>query len=153
MKHQLIDREYPLRIQLLRWARHVSLSIYKRFFRVLWSRICACSCGARYRRLLVEVSEARAASISSANLHADINALPGCMHTDDASSDEMVSLKVSLLGDCHVGKTSFMVCAILACWYQLLVKDWYNILVFGNSCMPVLSNFSFIYLFIIIVFL
>ncbi|KAF3330044.1 septum-promoting GTP-binding protein 1-like isoform X1 [Carex littledalei] len=108
MKHQLIDREYSLRIQLLRWARHVSLSIYKRFFRVLWSRICPCSCGARYRRLLVEVSEPRAAGILSANLHADINALPGCMHTD-ASSDEMVSLKVSLLGDCHVGKTSFMI--------------------------------------------
>ncbi|XP_078181152.1 ras-related small GTP-binding family protein [Carex rostrata] len=108
MKHQLVDREFSLRIQLLRWARHVSLSIYKRFFRVLWSRICACSCGARYRRLLVEVSEARAAGISSANLHADINALPGCMNTD-ASSDEMVSLKVSLLGDCHVGKTSFMI--------------------------------------------
>ncbi|KAJ3705263.1 hypothetical protein LUZ61_008968 [Rhynchospora tenuis] len=107
MNHQLIGQE-PLRIQILRWARHVSLSIYKRFFRVIWSRIFACSCGAKYRRLLVEVSDPRAFGMSSANLHTHINALPDCTGTDELS-DDMVSLKVSLLGDCHVGKTSFMI--------------------------------------------
>jgi Rab family, other len=134
MNHQLIGRD-SLRIQLLRWAQNVSLSTYKRFFQVLWSCICECSCGARYKRLLVEVSESRAVGMSSASLYSDISALPGCTHTE-ASGDDMISLKVSLLGDCNVGKTSFMVCAI----YDVGTRFWYWYkLVVDSNCMPVLS--------------
>jgi GTPase SAR1 family protein len=49
--------------------------------------------------------------MSSASLYTDINGLPGSTHAE-ASGDDMISLKVILLGDCNVGKTTFMVCAI-----------------------------------------
>lgn len=124
MNHQLIGR-VPLRIQLLKWAQHVSFTFYKRFFRVLWSRICACSCGGRYQRLLVEVSEPRGAVLSY-SLQTDHIGMPPSCTDAEASSDDMLSLKVSLLGDCHIGKTSFMVSAIYdtSTSYRQLTGTW-----------------------------
>lgn len=44
--------------------------------------------------------------------------LPPVFHTHDLDSD-LVSLKISLLGDCQIGKTSFLVCP---CWILFICK-------------------------------
>ncbi|KAJ3670416.1 hypothetical protein LUZ60_010740 [Juncus effusus] len=104
-KHQ-VSVTVPIRVQLIKWARYIRLTILKRVIRVIWNRLRSCSCRARYSRLLIDVSEPLATTSAGMNLEAgqaraDLDAM-------DYDSDDLVSLKVSLLGDNHIGKTSFM---------------------------------------------
>ena len=112
----------------VRWARFVRLAFITRIFRALWDRLIACSVphhdrqhgAVRYRRL-------RSCFLPSPRRHHHLS--PSAEEEEDCSSSpsggpaakdvgpatdpevdlDLVALKVSLLGDCHVGKTSFMV--------------------------------------------
>ncbi|KAK1280008.1 hypothetical protein QJS04_geneDACA018188 [Acorus gramineus] len=79
------------------------VSIFRRFFRLLWDRILACStCKAsmRYRRLSHSCP-----SFDNPSALVDNHRVSSDVHTDH----DLVTLKVSLLGDCRIGKTSFMI--------------------------------------------
>lgn len=100
--------------QLCRKIVHVNIklnildrvSVLRRLFRFIWDRLLVCSrpgnfntpAGSRYRRLDRPNSPAPAGDVEVADL------LSG-YETDS----DLVSLKISLLGDCHIGKTSFVV--------------------------------------------
>ncbi|KAG2645775.1 hypothetical protein PVAP13_2KG450300 [Panicum virgatum] len=99
----------------LRWARLLRVAVVSRALRVVRDQLLACSScgggggpgggrGGRYRRLgppaLAPVDRGDACVPAGAD------------DADDAAADDaenVVSLKVSLLGDCQIGKTSFMV--------------------------------------------
>ncbi|XP_072951469.1 septum-promoting GTP-binding protein 1-like [Typha angustifolia] len=94
----------------LRWARLV-----RRFFRLILDRFLACSAG-RYRRLGSRSSSSPALLAVVDNVPneppppASVSAPPPCFADSEAdAAADLVSLKVSLLGDCQIGKTSFMV--------------------------------------------
>ncbi|KAM1100992.1 hypothetical protein ACFX14_007535 [Malus domestica] len=91
-----------------RWCILDRVSIIRGFFRFIWDRLLACSIGkpaARYRRL------------PSGAFSPPPEVLEGVMVVDNPTSTscnvyetdaDLVSLKISLLGDCQIGKTSFM---------------------------------------------
>ncbi|KAJ6805160.1 putative septum-promoting GTP-binding protein 1 [Iris pallida] len=97
-----------------RWRSVARLAFVRAALRVLWRRILACSAAAapsvrgdpssaRYRRLAHPSSPLDPAADGTRQEASP----PGCTDTDAEDSD-MVALKISLLGDCHIGKTSFM---------------------------------------------
>ncbi|KAJ6297961.1 hypothetical protein OIU76_019142 [Salix suchowensis] len=90
----------------IKWSILERVTVFKQFFHFIWDRILACSIGkpARYRRLTYrpcspppEPIEAGAESLEAASCS-------GCNKDSD-----LVSLKISLLGDCQIGKTSFVI--------------------------------------------
>ncbi|CAM0146169.1 unnamed protein product [Urochloa decumbens] len=101
----------------LRWARLLRLAVVSRVLRIVRDQLLACSScggggggngrgGGRYRRLgppggaaLAPVDRDDDCVVSGAAADADA----------DAGGENVVNLKVSLLGDCQIGKTSFMV--------------------------------------------
>ncbi|XP_062189584.1 septum-promoting GTP-binding protein 1-like [Phragmites australis] len=95
----------------LRWARLLRFAVVSRVLRLVRDQLLSCStcggCGGgrRYRRLVPPAhgGVAGGALLSPVARDEDGDA--------DAASDveDVVSLKVSLLGDCQIGKTSFMV--------------------------------------------
>lgn len=88
----------------LPWRVVERVSIFRDFFRFIWERILVCSAGrtgaARYRRL-----PRRGNSLSG------MEALegPATACGEQETDSDLVSLKISLLGDCQIGKTSFVV--------------------------------------------
>nr|GEU67086.1 septum-promoting GTP-binding protein 1 [Tanacetum cinerariifolium] len=90
----------------IRWSVILNkVSFFKDIFRFIWDRFLACSIGkpVRYRRLSrrknspVEDLEDPIIRVGNGNGY----------ESDDDS--DLVTLKISLLGDCHIGKTSFMI--------------------------------------------
>lgn len=47
---------------------------------------------------------------------------------------DLVSLKISLLGDSQIGKTSFLVRSIVCCWLELNVGFWLSLWASSFSC-------------------
>jgi Rab family protein len=104
-------RRRPAVLRLdLRWARLLRLAVATRVVRLVWDQLLACSScggggGSRYRRL------------GPPHAHGDVltpvarDDDGGCAvpDADAADVEDVVGLKVSLLGDCQIGKTSFMV--------------------------------------------
>ncbi|KAL6840737.1 hypothetical protein ACP4OV_029601 [Aristida adscensionis] len=103
----------------LRWARLLRLAVVSRVLRIVRDQLLACSScggcgggggGGRYRRL--GPPPPGGAVLSPAPVAAPDD---DCDADDDAAAapaegvEDVVSLKVSLLGDCQIGKTSFMV--------------------------------------------
>lgn len=98
-----------------RWARVLGIAFLRRFFRAVWSHLLSCSSlggRGRYRRLkaglsssvhLVVVGEEKPVTAAAAAVG---RAVP-C--ADVEADSDLVTLKISLLGDRHIGKTSFMV--------------------------------------------
>ncbi|KAI6690530.1 hypothetical protein NL676_027358 [Syzygium grande] len=88
----------------LPWRVVERASIFRDFFRFIWERILVCSAGrtgaARYRRL-----PRRGNSLSG------MEALegPATACGEQETDSDLVSLKISLLGDCQIGKTSFVI--------------------------------------------
>ncbi|WCJ37197.1 Ras-related small GTP-binding family protein [Euphorbia peplus] len=78
---------------------------FRHFFQFIWDRILSCSIGkpAKYRRLTPrEVVES--GSLVPEELIGNTTSLSGY-----STDTDLVSLKISLLGDCHIGKTSFVI--------------------------------------------
>ncbi|KAA8524662.1 hypothetical protein F0562_011085 [Nyssa sinensis] len=89
-----------------RFLRRVS--ILRQYLRSLWKQILSCMIGksARYRHLpCTTVSPPFPAAAESGFASRDI-ASPCCDHDKDPS--DLVALKISVLGDCQIGKTSFL---------------------------------------------
>jgi len=82
------------------------VSIIRQFFRFIWDRILVCSIGKapRYRRLSRRGSFLAEEAIEAAGMGLDESSSCGY----DSDSD-LVTLKISLLGDCQIGKTSFVI--------------------------------------------
>lgn len=101
----------------LRWARLLRLAVVTRVLRLVRDQLLACSsCGGaaagrgRYRRLGPPNAGPVLSPVDRDDdcaADADVEAAAPRDAADDV--DNVVSLKVSLLGDCQIGKTSFMV--------------------------------------------
>ncbi|PWA82156.1 ras-related small GTP-binding family protein [Artemisia annua] len=90
----------------IRWSVILNkVSFFKEIFRFIWERFLACSIGkpaVRYRRL------PRRKNSPVEDLEDPI-IMVGGNHGGYESDSDLVTLKISLLGDCHIGKTSFMI--------------------------------------------
>ncbi|EOY01451.1 Ras-related small GTP-binding family protein, putative [Theobroma cacao] len=107
----------------LRLRVHRRLLTLRRCIRCFWDRILMCSLGKpiRYRVLPRSANASATAtttavpSPSSASVDCSFSAsrdvtLPACHHNHHDSKDsDLVPLKISLLGDSQIGKTSFLV--------------------------------------------
>ncbi|RWW72680.1 hypothetical protein BHE74_00019497 [Ensete ventricosum] len=98
-----------------RWARVLGIAFLRRFFLSVWRHLLSCSSlggRGRYRRLkahlsssghLVVVGEEKPVTAAAAAVG---RAVP---YADMEADSDLVTLKISLLGDRHIGKTSFMI--------------------------------------------
>ena len=98
----------------VRWSILQRVSIIRQFFRFIWDRILVCSVGEaiRYRRLSRRHSFLSQEAIEAAMGSLDDESSSACSGYD--SDSDLVTLKISLLGDCQIGKTSFVVHGILS---------------------------------------
>ena len=90
-----------------RWSILERVSIIREFFRFIWDKILVCSVGKqrlRYRRLT-------RGGLRSPPPEAIEGGLlpPTSFDVLEIADEDLVRLKISLLGDCQIGKTSFMV--------------------------------------------
>ncbi|KAD4386019.1 hypothetical protein E3N88_26206 [Mikania micrantha] len=91
----------------LRWSVLLQkISVFREIFRFVWDRLLACSIGkpVRYRRL----SSRSSSPAEEMEPGFDLEDPTGTCNGYDTDSD-LVNLKISLLGDCQIGKTSFMI--------------------------------------------
>ncbi|KAK5772481.1 septum-promoting GTP-binding protein 1 [Gossypium arboreum] len=98
-----------------KWGILERLSIFRRFFSFLWDKILVFSIARpiQYRRLTRPDSSSSSSSPVEVVVVDDNKTLPEdhppmVCNGNEADSD-LVSLKISLLGDCQIGKTSFLV--------------------------------------------
>jgi len=94
------------------------VSFVGQFFRFIWNKLMVCSVGrspAQYRRLSLNHSSSASSSSSSPLSPSPATVDDGFtreqQHTNNGyeSDSDLVNLKISLLGDCHIGKTTFLV--------------------------------------------
>ncbi|KAF7141825.1 hypothetical protein RHSIM_Rhsim06G0214700 [Rhododendron simsii] len=91
----------------IKWSVLGRVSVFRQFFRFIWDRILACSVGrpSRYRRLSRRNS---CPSVEAVELGLEPHELAFSGYGSDSDSD-LVALKISILGDCQIGKTSFVI--------------------------------------------
>lgn len=94
----------------IRWSLLDKVSIFQEFFRFIWDRILACSIGkpVRYRRISHR-SFSPATEVLESGLEHDQEEPTTSYYSGYDSDSDLVNLKISLLGDCQIGKTSFVV--------------------------------------------
>lgn len=95
----------------VRWGGVLQrVSFVGHFFRFIWDRLVVCSLGkpAHYRRLPLQDSSS---SLPAATVEEEefIQEHPTVMNSGYDTDSDLVNLKISLLGDCHIGKTTFVV--------------------------------------------
>ncbi|KAF9587786.1 hypothetical protein IFM89_005661 [Coptis chinensis] len=90
----------------VKWMLHERVAFFRRFFRYLWDHLFMCSMRKPigYRRLHRTISSCPSPALVEAGL---VNGEPSCSGYETDS--DLVALKISLLGDCQIGKTSFLV--------------------------------------------
>ncbi|GER54874.1 Ras-related protein Rab-37 [Striga asiatica] len=83
-----------------RWMLAERIAVFRRFLRSIWDRILVCSPNnnINYRKLKITFPE----SVREI----EPNTEPSSSGYE--SDSDLVSLKISLLGDCHIGKTTFL---------------------------------------------
>lgn len=95
----------------IRWTIVDKLALLRRFVRVIWERYLVCSASnmphAHYRRLSTRRNEA--ADSGDDHAAATTSTSIGRYDSDDDDDSDLVSLKISILGDCEIGKTTFVV--------------------------------------------
>ncbi|PIN14936.1 Ras GTPase [Handroanthus impetiginosus] len=88
------------------------ISVLRRCLRSIWSRFFACCIGKSKIRYLHLPTTAAAVSSPPPDIgysSADVVALPRrCCLDGGRDSSDLVALKISLFGDCRIGKTSFL---------------------------------------------
>ncbi|KAL7130995.1 hypothetical protein ABFS83_13G169600 [Erythranthe nasuta] len=98
----------------VRWSIVEKVAILRRFLKIVWDRILVCSVRvrgsnsrARYRRILSSRRNDAVSPLTESNgeNHAVMTASTSGYDTDS----DLVSLKISLLGDCEIGKTTFLI--------------------------------------------
>ncbi|KAJ4726111.1 Septum-promoting GTP-binding 1 [Melia azedarach] len=93
----------------IRWSLLDRVSIFRRFFRFIWDRILVCSIGkpaVRYQNLNRRLSDS---SPAPEVVEAGPGDLTRTFSSGYDTDSDLVSLKISLLGDCQIGKTSFVI--------------------------------------------
>jgi len=101
----------------VRWGVFKRVSFVGHFFRFIWNRILVCSVAGRsphYRKLPLRDQ-------SSSPLDIDSDAFLSATTCGYDSDSDLVNLKISLLGDCHIGKTTFVVSLFITSF-----KIWYD---------------------------
>lgn len=90
----------------IRWSIFQRVSVFGKFLRFVWDKIIVCSVGKsiKYRRLSSRPSSPAMVDMES-GAGLDEPTTYGGFDTDS----DLVTLKISLLGDCQIGKTSFVV--------------------------------------------
>ncbi|KAB5534797.1 hypothetical protein DKX38_017883 [Salix brachista] len=90
----------------IKWNILERVTVFKQFFQFIWDRILACSVGkpVRYRRLASQPY-----SPPPEAMEAGVESLEAASCSGFNTDSDLVSLKISLLGDCEIGKTSFMI--------------------------------------------
>ncbi|CAI9283545.1 unnamed protein product [Lactuca saligna] len=91
----------------VRWSVLLQkVSVFREIIRLIWDRFLACSMGkpVRYRRLSRQSSSPAEELESGFDLENPTTTCNGYQEDSD-----LVTLKISLLGDCQIGKTSFMI--------------------------------------------
>jgi Rab family protein len=93
-------------VKNIKWNILERVTVFKQFFQFIWDRILACSIGkpVRYRRLA-----SRPYSPPPEAMEASVESLDAASCSGFNPDSDLVRLKISLLGDCQIGKTSFMV--------------------------------------------
>ncbi|KAL3851230.1 hypothetical protein ACJIZ3_013112 [Penstemon smallii] len=94
----------------IRWSVIEKLSVFRQFFRLIFDRILVCiSTRMPYRKLSSRRNTCSnySFSVESCPNTEDPNTA-SCSTGYDSDSD-LVSLKISILGDCQIGKTSFVI--------------------------------------------
>ncbi|XVF03068.1 hypothetical protein REPUB_Repub04eG0228800 [Reevesia pubescens] len=112
---QFCPRMVKLKVTRLRVQRRVL--ILRRCIRCFWDRLPLCSLGKPIRyRMLSRAPTTAAPSLSTATVDGTVPAsgndtpTPACHHSlHDHKDSDLVPLKISLLGDPEIGKTSFLV--------------------------------------------
>ncbi|XP_027332199.1 septum-promoting GTP-binding protein 1 isoform X2 [Abrus precatorius] len=91
----------------VRWGVLQRVSFVGHFFRFIWNRLVVCSVGkpVRYRKLPLRDSSSPPATVDDGFLHEHYTATNSGYDSDS----DLVNLKISLLGDCHIGKTTFVI--------------------------------------------
>ncbi|KAK4355268.1 hypothetical protein RND71_024239 [Anisodus tanguticus] len=93
----------------IKWKIFDKVSIFKEVFRFIWEKIIVCSTGrkpVRYRRLSRRGSSSPA--MEEVEEYGVGDRLTASCSGYDSDSD-LVTLKISILGDCQIGKTSFVI--------------------------------------------
>ncbi|XP_059664824.1 septum-promoting GTP-binding protein 1-like isoform X1 [Cornus florida] len=109
--HEATGKMTQLRRKILRinirWSILERESIFCRFFHFIWDRILVCSIGkpVRYRRLSRRSSSPVMDILESGLEPEDLTTTCSGYDTDS----DIVDLKITLLGDCQIGKTSFVI--------------------------------------------
>ncbi|XP_022717929.1 septum-promoting GTP-binding protein 1-like [Durio zibethinus] len=95
----------------IKWSILERVSIFRRFFRFIWDRILVCSIGrpAHYRRLTSRDSSSPLEVVVVEDGEALPESHPRMICNGYETDSDLVSLKISLLGDCQIGKTSFLI--------------------------------------------
>lgn len=88
------------------------VSIFRKLFRFIWDRILVCSIGCKPDRLGYRKLSLRPSSPAPETVGAGLDELSRTCSSGYETDSDLVSLKISLLGDCQIGKTSFVVSII-----------------------------------------
>lgn len=93
----------------IKWSILERVSVFRQFFEFIWDRILACSIGkpVRYRRLTRRPSSPPPEAIEAGGLESSEEST--AMFSGYNTDSDLVTLKISLLGDCQIGKTSFVI--------------------------------------------
>jgi Rab family protein len=100
----------------VRWGMIQRVSFVGQFFRFIWNKLMVCSVGrSQYKRLSLNVSSSSSSSPPSPAAVDDGFRQEQHQPNNGYESDsDLVNLKISLLGDCDIGKTTFLVSKFLS---------------------------------------
>lgn len=141
--------------QLCRRVVHVNIrrslfdrvSIFRRFFRFIWDRILVCSIGkqpaVRYQKLTRRSSSE--SSPAPDTMEAGLVELSRTFSSGYDTDSDLVSLKISLLGDCQIGKTSFVVSTFINLFLCLIM--WFLFLSFFCNKYAEVNSINFFFFF------
>jgi Rab family protein len=95
----------------VRWGMIQRVSFVGQFFRFIWNKLMVCSVGrSLYKRLSLNVSSSSSSSPPSpAAVDDGFRQQQHQPNNGYESDSDLVNLKISLLGDCDIGKTTFLV--------------------------------------------
>jgi Rab family protein len=87
--------------------------ILRRWFRRLLDRLLLCSIGKPIRyRMLSHATAPSPSPLGTPEVAPEEHIATPVCHNHDVDSSDLVALKITLLGDRQIGKTSFLVCIL-----------------------------------------
>ena len=93
----------------IKWSILERVSIFRRFFRFIWDRILVCSIGRPVHYSKLTRRDSSPVEVVVVDDDETPPEDPRMICDGYETDSDLVSLKISLLGDCQIGKTSFLV--------------------------------------------